>query len=185
VGKDEAIRALKQRPAFDMHHVVTATTRAARAGELHGRDYFFVSREEFARMQSAGELLEWARLYDDCYGTPLLQVRDVLYGGRDVLLKIDVQGAAKVKERAPDAVFIFLAPPSLEVLQDRLLRRRSESPEKQAMRLARAAREMEALGTYDYCVVNDEGDLAAAVGKIECIITAERCRVKRRVIDLG
>jgi guanylate kinase len=185
VGKDQAIQALKERPTFDMYHVVTATTRAMRAGEVHGRDYFFVSREEFTRMQQAGDLLEWARLYDDYYGTPLAQVREHLYQGTDVLLKIDVQGAAKVKQRVPDAVFIFLAPPSLEVLQARLLRRKSELPEKLAMRLATASREMEALGSYDYCVVNYEGCLGQAVGKIECIVEAERCRVKRRVIDLG
>jgi guanylate kinase len=185
VGKDQAIKALKERPAFDMYHVVTATTRAMRASEVHGRDYFFVGREEFMRMQQAGELLEWARLYDDYYGTPLAQVREHLDQGTDVLLKIDVQGAAKVKQRVPDAVFIFLAPPSLEVLHTRLLRRRSEPPEKLAMRLDTASREMEALGSYDYCVVNHEGCLAQAVGKIESIVEAERCRVTRRVIDLG
>jgi guanylate kinase len=186
VGKDEAIKLLKERPDFCMHHVVTATTRAIRPNEVDGVHYHFVSREEFARMQRDGELLEWALVHKGYYyGTPARQVREHLARGTDVLLKIDVQGAAQVKQRLPDAVFVFLAPPSLKVLEERLRGRNTESPEQLAIRIGDATREMAALPNYDYCVVNHEGRLSEAVDRLAAIIEAERCRVKRRVIDLS
>ncbi len=183
VGKDAAIRSLKENPAFTMHHVVTATTRRMRANEQHGRDYWFYTLEQFQEMEQAGKLLEWAVVHDNYYGTPLTQVREQLAQGADVLLKIDVQGAAKVKERAPDGVFIFLAPPSVEALVSRLRQRKTETPQELEVRVANAYREMDALSAYDYCVVNHDDRLDDAVSKISAIIQAERCRVQRRVIS--
>ncbi len=185
VGKDKAILTLKQRPGFCLHHVITVTTRPIRPGEVHGRDYFFIDRDEFARMERDGELLEWALVHEEYYGTPIAQVRDNLARGTDVLLKIDVQGAAKVKLRVPDAVFIFLAPPSLGILEARLRERKTESPAKMALRIANAAWEMDAMSSYDYAVVNYQNHIDDAVDKIDAIIQAERCRVKRRRIDLS
>lgn len=183
VGKDTAIDALKEQ-GFQIHYVVTATTRQRRANEQHGVDYYFYSQDEFKAMIERNELLEWSWVHGHLYGPPIAQVRQRLAAGDDVLLKIDVQGAAKVKARSHDAIFIFLAPPSMQDLVERLRARRTESEDELNLRLANAQKEMAALSGYDYVVVNHDGQLAQAVDEIRCIITAERLRVRRRRAEL-
>ncbi|HVA91574.1 MAG TPA: guanylate kinase, partial [Chloroflexota bacterium] len=161
-----------------------ATTRDPRPTERHGEDYFFYSTAAFLDLLHQGELLESADLYNNMYGTPRRQVRDQLALGRDVLLKIDVQGARQVKARVPDAVFIFLAPPSIDDLVERLKQRRTESEAQIALRMQKAYVEMAAMEGYDYVVVNHQDQLHHAVEQIGCIIAAERCRVRRRVVIL-
>lgn len=183
VGKDAAIDQLKA-TGFDIYHVITATTREPRPNEQHGVDYYFYSTSTFLDMLHQGELLESAELYTNMYGTPRQQVRDQLAADRDVLLKIDVQGARQVKARVPDAVFIFLAPPSIDELVARLKQRRTESEAQLALRVQRAYVEMAAVEGYDYQVINHQDKLDQAVEQIGCIIEAERCRVRRRVVTL-
>lgn len=179
VGKDAAIHRLKAQ-GLDIHYVVTATTRAPRDDERDGIDYYFLTKEQFEFRIAQGEFLEWSWVHGNLYGPPVGQVRDKLAGGHDVLLKIDVQGAAKVKLRVRDAVFIYLAPPSLRQLVERLRARGSESPQELELRIANAYREMESLPSYDYVVVNEDGELDRAVDQIRCIVTAERLRVQPR-----
>jgi guanylate kinase len=183
VGKDAAIEQLKA-TGFAIYHVITATTRAARPNERHGVDYFFYSTDHFLDLLHRSELLESAELYNNMYGTPREQVREQLAAGRDVLLKIDVQGARQVKARVPNAVFIFLAPPSIEDLTARLKQRRTESEAQIALRLQKAYVETAAMREYDYVVVNHQDQLLQAVDQISCIIQAERCRVHRRVVTV-
>ena len=182
VGKDTVITQLKEE--LNLHFAVTVTTRSKRPGEVHGVNYFFASHEEFADLRRRDALLEWAVVHGNNYGTPSEQVRDALRGGKDVLLKIDVQGAAKVKLRVPEAVFIFLAPPNIEELTQRLNNRATESPEDRARRLCDARLEMEHLPEYDYVVVNYRQKVGDAVDRIRSIIAAEKCRVKQRRIEL-
>jgi guanylate kinase len=183
VGKDAAIKQLKSLD-LSLYHAITATTRAPRPGEVDGVDYFFHSYDAFLAMLERHELLESAELYGNFYGTPREQVRQKLATGQDVLLKIDVQGARQVKERVPDAVFIFLAPPSIDDLVARLKQRRTESETQMAIRIQKAYVEMAAVESYDYVVVNHQGKLDEATQQINCIIVAERSRVHRRVVNL-
>lgn len=183
VGKDALLTKLKKsgRPYY---FIVTVTTRPHRPGEKEGVPYHFVTPEEFQGMIERGELLEWATVYGNLYGTPKRQVKEALARGQDVILKVDVQGAATIKGIAPNAVFIFLAPPSMEELIERLKQRNTESPQTLQARLEAARREMEQLPMFDYVVVNprDRADKAAA--QIEAIISAEKCRVSPRAIRL-
>jgi len=183
VGKDAAIQGLKA-SGFAIHHAITATTRTPRPTERHGVDYFFYDNAEFVEMLGRGDLLESAVVFGKLYGTPKQQVREQLENGKDVLLKIDVQGARQVKSRVPNAVFIFLAPPSIDDLVQRLKQRRTESEAEMAIRVQNAYVEMGALETYDYVVVNQQNRLEEAVRQVGCIIEAERCRVHRRAITL-
>ncbi len=173
VGKGTICQALCQR-----HNriavSVSATTRAPRPGETDGVHYFFVSRERFRTMIERNELLEWAQVYQDFYGTPRAPVARSLAEGRDVVLEIDVQGALQVKEKLPAAVLVFIYPPSLEELERRLRRRGTDAEERIARRLEWARSELEAMPKYDYVVVNDR--VEAAVAKIEAIMVAEKCR---------
>jgi guanylate kinase len=148
------------------------TTRRPRPGERDGIDYHFVSDEEFDRLVAAGELLEWARVVGHRSGTPARPVEEALAAGRDVVLEIDVQGARQVRERAPEAVLIFLAPPSMEELERRLRSRGTEDEARLALRLATAREEMAQLPLFDHVVVNDRLDEATA--QVEAIIQASR-----------
>lgn len=157
-GKTTAIERLRRRMRT-LARSVSLTTRAPRPGERHGRDYRFVSAAEFRRRRRAGQLLEWARVHDAYYGTPARPVRETLVRGRDVILSIDVQGARQVRRvLGADAVLIFLLPPSMRDLRQRLLRRRTESRAAIAQRLAAAARELICASWYDHRVVNDRLD---------------------------
>ncbi len=183
VGKDAVLSRMKQlgRP---YHFTVTSTTRFRRSRERDGVDYVFVGAEEFRGMIARGELLEWAEVYGNYYGVPKSQVVQALNSGRDVIIKADVQGAASIKRLAPDALFIFLAPPSRRELERRLSHRMTESPEALRLRLETAHREMEAASQFDHVVVNHKGRLDAAVEEIERIIERERNRCPRRKVEL-
>lgn len=179
VGKDALIAALKAQ-GFPLHYTVTVTTRPRRPAEADGVDYHFVAPAAFDELRAAGELLEWAEVHGHLYGTPRAQVRAALAAGKNVLLKIDVQGAASVRRLVPDAVLIFLAPPSLEALRAQMAQRGTESPEELARRLRDAAAELEQIASYDYLVVNRTGRLAEAVEQVKAIIIAESCRIAPR-----
>ena len=183
VGKDSVIQRMKERN-LPFHFVVTATTRPPRPGERHGVDYFFVSREEFAEMIEKGELLEYALVYNDYKGIPKEQVRRALASGKDVVMRIDVQGAATVRRLCPEAVLIFLTTESEEELVRRLQKRKTESPEDLKLRIATARKELERLSEFDYVVVNREGRLDEAVDVIVAIITAEHHRIPHRKVSL-
>lgn len=160
-GKGTVLRSLMA-GREDMAFSVSATTRAPRPGEVDGREYYFVSRERFEEMVEQGELLEHAEFVGNCYGTPKAPVLQQLEAGRHVLLDIEVQGAAQVKRAMPEAVLVFLIPPSLEELERRLRGRGTETEEKIQQRLKTAEYEMTLAGEYDYTVVNDEVARAAA-----------------------
>jgi guanylate kinase len=183
VGKDTVIRAVKA-SGFDIHHVVTCTTRAPRPGEQDGVDYHFAHKDEFARMIAANELLEYADVHGNRYGTPIREVRDAFGRGRDALLKIDVQGGLQVKRRLPQAVFVFLAPPSAEELLCRLNRRHTESADELDRRTRDAHFELAQRNSYDYVVVNQPDDVQTAADQLKCIITAEKLRMHRQRIEL-
>ena len=182
VGKDAVLTRMKKlsRP---FHYVVTATSRPRRATEKNGVNYHFLSRRTFQRMIDEHRFLEWANVYGNHYGVPKDEVSQALARGLDTIVKVDVQGAATIKKMLPEAVFVFLAPPSLGALEDRLKRRRSESSQDLALRLARAEEEMESLPMFDYVITSDHDKLDHAVAQIDAIVTAEKCRVKRRTLE--
>lgn len=173
-----------KRLGHPFHYAVTATTRPRRHGEKDGVNYHFVSREEFQEMVKRGELLEWAQVYGNLYGVPRREVEQPLKEGRDVIVKADVQGAETIKGIAPQALLIFLAPPSMEELVARLQRRKSESTVDLTQRIETAHKEMKRLPIFDYVVVNHRDRVELAVAQIDAIITAEKCRVNPRVVEL-
>lgn len=178
VGKSTVIaELLKKRP--DIYFSVSFTTRAPRSGETDGVNYNFVSREEFERMIQAEELLEYAEYVGNYYGTSLKVIQDKLEQGIDVLLDIEVQGAAKVRTKCPYAVLIFIIPPSLAELSRRLTGRNTDSAEVIQRRLEKAREECGHTKNYDYIVVNDTVENAS--GEIQSILTAERCRMNKRI----
>ncbi len=179
VGKDAVMAKLREEK-FSLRFGVTATTRRPRQGEVHGKDYFFVSEAEFDQMIAQDELLEWAFVHCHRYGVPRSSVRQSIEAGHDVLLRVDVQGAATIRSKVPQAVLIFLAPPSMESLIARLTSRGTETPEELATRIADAYQEMSRLPEFDYRVINPDGGLGKAVEKVKAIVVAERCRVNRR-----
>jgi guanylate kinase len=182
-GKDAAIKQMKAQ-GFPFHFVITATTRSRRPGEVDGVDYIFLSRDEFTRMVAAGEFLEHAVVYGDYKGIPKSQVREAMAGDRDVIMRIDVQGAATVRSIVPEAVFIFLTPSSEREMVNRLRRRKTETPEELELRIATAREEIKRVTEFDYVVVNRDGALDQTVETIAAIITAEKCRVRQRTISL-
>ena len=183
VGKDVALNLMRAQ-GFALHFVVTTTSRPPRPGEVEGRDYNFVSTQRFQEMIANDEFLEWAMVYGDYKGIPKAQIRRALDSGKDVMLRLDVQGAATVRKLCPQGVFIFLAPASLEELEQRLRARLTETPEGLARRMAVAPKEMAELPNFDYMVINRHGYLEIAVEQIKSIIIAERCRVHRRRVTI-
>lgn len=172
-GKGTICKALQnENPALRLS--VSATTRSPRSGEVEGVHYFFLKKEDFRKMIEDGQLLEWAEVYGNYYGTPLRYVRETLDGGNDIILEIDIQGAFQVKEKLPEAVLIFIAPPSKSDLELRLLSRGADSPEEIEKRLECAAGEMKLASRYDYIIINDE--IRRTVDKAMAIITAEKLR---------
>ena len=157
----------------DFHFPVTATTRAIRPGERDGVDYIFTSREEFRRLIAEDGLLEWAEVYGNLYGVPRTQVTDALESGRNVMLKIDVQGAATIRSMYPGSVLIFLAPPDMDSLDSRLRERGTEKGEALRIKLATAREEMNAVSWFDYRVVNHDGKLDDAVAAVDGIVAQE------------
>jgi guanylate kinase len=183
VGKDTVLQRMMER-RMPFHFVVTATTRPPRPGEVHGRDYFFLSTDEFAEMIEQKEMLEWARVYNDYKGIPKQQVRDALASGKDVVMRLDVQGAATVRELSPGAVTIFLAPASEEELINRLRERKTETPEGLKLRIATARRELQRMAEFDYFIINRDMALETTVDQIMAVIEAEHSRVHPRKVTL-
>jgi guanylate kinase len=181
VGKDTLLRRLKQR-GYDFAFVVTMTTRPKRENEIDGVDYIFVSKSHFADMMESDELLEHSLVYGDYKGIPKQQVRDAIASGKDVMMRIDVQGAAKIRKIAPNAVLIFLAPDTEDELVRRLRERKTENEDGLKIRIATAREEMKRLGEFDYVVVNRANHQDDAVDQIVAIVTAEHCRVQRTPI---
>ncbi len=184
VGKDTIARAVIDERPDDFYFVVTATTRPARAGETHGYDYYFVSNDEFARMIEENELLEYAVVYNDYKGIPKKHIRDALASGKDVIMRVDVQGAATIRKLIPNAIHIFLTTESEDELVKRLTERKSETAEGLALRIATARQEMKKAEDFDYWVINREGQQAEAVHHILSIIDAAHCRVRQEPIIL-
>jgi guanylate kinase len=187
VGKDTIIDALRRREVESgrdggRHYVITVTTRAPRDGEVDGVDYHFVSREEFLRIRAERGFLEANEVHGNWYGSPRDQVREALANGRDVILKIDVQGAQVVKEQVSAALLIFVIPPTLEALFQRLRTRATESADELEIRQRNAAIELARQHDYDYVVVNETGQVERTAERIEEIIADERRRhADRRV----
>ncbi len=183
VGKDMTIARLKDL-GYPFHFVVTATTRPQRPAEVNGVDYFFISTSAFAEMIERGELLEYAVVYGDYKGIPKAQVRQALASGKDVIMRIDVQGAATIRRLTPEAVLIYLSAESEEALVRRLSERKTEPEDQLKMRIATARQELKWLDLFDYVVINAEDQLDQTCQKIVAIITAEKCRVNQREITL-
>ncbi|MSQ32728.1 MAG: guanylate kinase [Dehalococcoidia bacterium] len=183
VGKDSIIDLMKQRQR-PYYFCVTATTRAKRPNEVDGVHYQFMTREIFEQMLGGGDFLEHAFVYGNWYGVPKPQIRHALADGKDVILKVDVQGAATIKRLVPNAVFIFVAPGSMADLAKRLQARKTESSTDMDLRLKTAEAEMKELIKFDYLVMNPDSGLDQCVSVIEAIISAERSKVEPRVIKL-
>lgn len=177
VGKGTVRQEIFSTPDYKFEYSVSMTTRPQRPGEVDGVDYFFRTREEFEELIRQGQMLEYAEYVGNYYGTPLTYVNETLDKGIDVFLEIEVQGAIQVKQKVPDGVFIFLTPPDLEELEDRLVGRGTDSQEVIARRIERAREEIALMREYDYAVVNDEVPLAAE--RVKRIIEAEHFRVER------
>jgi guanylate kinase len=184
VGKDTIIEAMQRRtPLHPRRYVITATTRERRPNETAGVSYHFLSMADYQRLRDEGGLLEASEVHGNWYGTPLDQVRAALASGQDAILKIDVQGARKVRVRVPDALLIFVVPPSLEALEARLTGRSTESPEDLARRREDAAHELARQADYDHVVVNETDQIDSTAERIDAIIAAEHERfADRRIV---
>ncbi len=172
-GKDSVLARMKEEP-LGYYYTVTATTRPKREHESNGSDYIFVSKEEFRRMIADDELLEWAEVYGELYGVPRAQVTEAHARGEDAIVKVDVQGAATIRRLAPKAVLVFIAPPSIEELGNRLRSRMTESHESLETRLGMAEKEMADAAWFDHVVVNETGELDGTVSAVAEIIARER-----------
>lgn len=182
-GKDAVLHRMKER-GLPFHFVVTATTRPQRPDEVDGVDYIFISQDAFAGMIDRDELLEYAIVYNDYKGIPKHQVRDALASGLDVVLRVDVQGAETVRALSPDALLIFLSPPTEEELIARLRARHTETDEGLTLRIATAVQEMRRVELFDYFVINPDLRLDDAVDTILAIIQAEHHRTHPRKVSL-
>jgi guanylate kinase len=181
VGKDTVLEALKRRGQA-LHFVVTATTRAMRPGEENGVDYLFVSQERFVEMIEQDELLEYALVYNDYKGIPKSHVRQALASGKDVVLRLDVQGANTIRKMCPDALLIFLTVEKEQEIVDRLARRSTEDEASRKLRLAMIRQELKRINEFDYVVPNRDGQLERTVDIILAIIQAEHHRVQPRKV---
>ena len=182
VGKDSILIRMRELEV-PFHFVVTATDRPMRPGEIDGKDYHFVTTERFRAMIEQGELIEWAEVYGHYKGIPAFEIRDALASGYDVVLRIDVQGAATIRRLAPEAIFVFIAPGNVDELRRRLEWRRTETSVEIDRRLGVALREMDSLNDFEYVVLNRADRLDDAVSQIQAIVAAEKARVHpRRVV---
>ena len=182
-GKDTVMQRMQER-GLPFHFVVTATTREKRANETHGKDYFFVTKDEFAHMIDADELIEHAIVYGDYKGIPKQQVREALASGKDVVMRVDVQGAESVRKMAPQALLVFITTDSEEELVHRLETRKTETTDSLALRIATARKELKRLEAFDYVIVNRDFQLDVTVDAIRSIIDAEHHRVSPRKVSL-
>ncbi len=183
VGKDSVVEGLKDRE-LPFHFVVTATTRPQRPDEVDGVDYVFVSMEAFAEMIENDQLIEYAIVYGDYKGIPKEQVQDALDSGKDVIMRLDVQGAATVRRLVPEAILVFITASSEEELVERLQQRKSDPPDQLKIRIATSRQEMRRVHEFDYVVVNEQGCLDEAVAQVQAIITAEHARTSPRRVSL-
>lgn len=174
VGKGTIVQGLLKN-VENIYLSVSASTREKREGEKEGVNYFFKTKEEFEKMIKEDEFLEWAEFAGNYYGSPKFQINNYLSCGKDILLEIEVQGAKQIKLKCPDAILIFLAPPSFEALEERLIKRQTESLDKVKIRLKKAKEEMKEVSLFNYLVVNDKLD--EAIENVTSIIKAERCRI--------
>lgn len=182
-GKDAVLNRLKK-ARFPIAHITTMTTRTKRPREKDGIDYNFVTKEQFQKLIDDNELLEWANVYGNFYGVPKQAVREALAAGKDTIIKIDVQGAATIKNILPQAIFIFLAPLKLQELIDRLKMRNTESEQNLKLRIETVKEEMTRIDMFDYVAVNEHGQIDRVVDEIKAIITAEKMCVIRREYNL-
>jgi guanylate kinase len=182
-GKDAVLTRMKE-TGFPLEYITTLTTRPQRPGERDAVDYCFISTEQFQKMLERGELLESANVYGNWYGVPRQPVKQALDRGEDVIVKVDIQGAATIKRIVPQAVLIFLTPPSPEELALRLRERHTETAFDLALRIKTAEAEIKQLPLFDYVVLNQRDEIDRAVSQIKAIITAEKCRASPREIRL-
>jgi len=174
VGKGTIVKEILKK-VQNLYLSISATTREKREGEEEGVHYFFKTKDQFKNMIDSDEFLEWAEFAGDCYGTPKFPVNNYLSCGKDVLLEIELQGAKQIKEKCPDSILIFLAPPTFEALEERLIKRQTESIAKVKIRLTKAKQEMKEVKLFHYLVVNDK--LNEAIDNVQGIIFAERCKI--------
>ncbi len=183
VGKDATVSKMKE-SGLRFHYIVTTTTRRKRPNEKDKKDYNFISQEQFHQMVKSNQFLEWAKVYNNYYGSPRKEIKEALNKGLDVIVKVDIQGAASIKRILPDAVFIFIAPPSKEELAERLKQRQTHSIQELNLRLGKAQEEMDSMSLFDYVVINHKDNLDLVIMQINAIVTAEKCRVNPRIVDL-
>ncbi len=179
-GKDSVVKRMAEL-GYPFHFVITATTRPRRPEETHGKDYYFLSEAEFLDMLARDEFLEHAVVYGDYKGVPKEQIRQALASGQDVVMRLDVQGAATIRRLVPEALLIFVSTTSSEELTRRLEARRTETPDSLRKRLETVRVEMEYMPIFDYIVINRDGRLDETVARIGAIIAAEKCRVQPRM----
>jgi guanylate kinase len=182
-GKDTVVQRMQER-GLPFHFVVTATTRSKRPGEIHGKDYWFISNEEFARMIEHNELIEYAIVYGDYKGIPRAQVHEALASGQDVVMRLDVQGAETVRRLVPQALLIFITTESENELVSRLTVRSTETPDALSLRIATARKELKRMDAFDYVIVNHDYLLDHTVDVVRAIIEAEHHRVQPRKVNL-
>ena len=183
VGKDSVIERLRPRYP-EIHFAVTATTRQRRPGEIDGVHYYFLDAETFASREDQQEFLESANVYGLRYGVPKWGIREAMGRGQDVIVKVDVQGAATIRRLLPDATFIFIAPESLTALLQRLRARKTDDPEALMRRFNTATLELSAAAEFDYVVFNEDERLEGALDEINAIIVAQRCRIDQTAVEL-
>ena len=183
VGKDAVLTRIKE-SGYPLEYITTVTTRHRRASEKHGIDYRFISAEKFQVMIERRELLEWANVYGNLYGVPIQPVKEALDKKQDTIVKVDIQGAATIKKLLPQAVLIFLVPPSIEDLTLRLKQRHTESSFDLELRTKTAEEEMKQLPLFDYKVINRQGEIDQTISQIKAIIAAEKCRANPREVSL-
>ena len=183
VGKDSVVQRMMER-GMPFHFVVTATTREKREAEVHGKDYWFLSKDEFARMIEHNELIEYAIVYGDYKGIPKAQVREALESGKDVVMRLDVQGAETVRKLAPEALLIFITCESEDELERRLRERKTETADSLSLRIATARKELQRIEAFDYVIVNHDFHLDDTVNKVRSIIEAEHLKVQHRKVAL-
>ncbi|MBM3940323.1 MAG: guanylate kinase [SAR202 cluster bacterium] len=183
VGKDAVLHALRASHP-ELFFTVTATTRPRRAGEVDGHDYIFLTNEQFEEFVERGELLEHAQVYGRWYGVPKWQVRNALARGQDAIVKVDVQGASTIRKGTPDAVLIFLAPPSMEELERRLRSRKTEDDEQLRLRMQTAALEMQQARCFDYVIENETGAIDDTVARVIEAMEREREKHPNREVRL-
>lgn len=165
----------------ELEYSVSVTTRAPRIGEVEGVNYYYVDKATFERMIENDELLEWAKVYDNYYGTPKKKVLEHIKQGKDIILEIDIQGAMNIKKQYPQGVFIFIVPPSIKELEERITKRGTDSAETIRKRLSCASEELSYVSEYDYVIVNDT--LENAIEKLKAVIIAEKCRPQRKKLE--